>query len=407
VQPFDVTCFIICDRILICIRSFGVGEVEIENNRCNSTRLLVWLVLAMIIAASSVLSVQVQAGASHWTVYKTHSAIHVDNETDLVHLIAIEGWGGTGTTNNPYIIENLEINAKSEGNCIFIGNTTSFLIVHGCHLYGAKSVPVPGTWDAHWAGVSLCQVDHAVIKNNDLGENFLSINVFTSSDVVIQNNTCIRNSCYSVMLENSTGVTVTGNECSYNSQHSIEVWGCEGCLVENNTCSFNEFHGIQLDSSGNITLRNNTCNGNGMFGIVLYHSDHNLIAHNSCEDNGHFGINLEYSNHSLIVGNILTNNDGAKAVYDQHHGQAQDLGGTNSWNNSTSGNYWNDWSGPDANRDGIVDSAYLINSGDARDYHPLAGPRTDGSAIIIAVAAVLIIAAAALGLYWKKGRRSI
>jgi hypothetical protein len=61
----------------------------------------VWLLLALVIVASSGLSVQVQAGASKWTIFKPHSAIHMDNETELARLMAIEGWSGTGTSADP------------------------------------------------------------------------------------------------------------------------------------------------------------------------------------------------------------------------------------------------------------------------------------------------------------------
>jgi parallel beta-helix repeat protein len=370
-------------------------------------RSLVMVILAIIVTITPGVLVQchgVQGAVSPWTILKTHSPIIVDNEGELSSLFANERWDGSGTAEDPYVVKNLEINAKGEGDCISIGNTSAYLIIQDCRLYGSEptSFGVPGS-----AAISVNNVENAVIRNNELNDNTISIELVETKNTTIENNTCDRSTIYSVSLENCTEIQVVKNECTNNSQHSIEVYLSTECLIENNTCNDNEYMGIQVDGGGNNTIRNNTCKANGMFGIVLYATEHNLIEHNLCEANGHFGINLEYSNSNRIVGNSLLNNDGADAVYDPHHGQAQDLSGNNTWNNSTAGNYWSDWYGPDADGNGIVDSPYVINSGDSRDYYPLARARNDLNTFMLIAAVLAIVLLSLIGiLLSRKWRRS-
>jgi parallel beta-helix repeat protein len=362
------------------------------------------VVIVLIIPGVLVQCHGVQGGVSPWTTLKIHSPIIVDNGGELSSLFADERWSGSGTYEDPYVIKNLEINAKGEGDCISIGNTTAFLIIQDCRLFGSEptSFGVPGG-----AAISFYQVDNAVIRNNELNDNTISINLVKTMNLTVENNTCNRNMMYSVFMENCTGIKVVKNECTNNSQHSIEVSRSEDCLIENNTCNDNEYKGIQVNEGGNNTIRNNTCKSNGMFGILIQDSERNSIEQNLCESNGHFGINLEYSNNNRVVGNSLVNNDGANSVYDPHHGQAQDLEGNNTWNNSTTGNYWSDWNGPDADGNGIVDSPYAINSGESKDYFPLAGSQSNLKMLLMTAAALVIVLLSAAGiLLLRKMQRS-
>jgi len=77
-----------------------------------------------------------------------------------------------------------------------------------------------------------------------------------------------------------------------------------------------------------------------------------------------------------IWNNSFSRNHGATSVYDPSHIQAYDDGTDNFWNSTGSphgfGNYWGDWTSPDANMDGIVDNPYVIDgSAGAMDYYPL------------------------------------
>jgi hypothetical protein len=58
----------------------------------------------------------------------------------------------------------------------------------------------------------------------------------------------------------------------------------------------------------------------------------------------------------------LYNNAGEKQAFDDTN--------YNLWNTSTEGNFWSDWSSPDNNSDGIVDSFYMLDGGGI-DFFPI------------------------------------
>jgi parallel beta-helix repeat protein len=89
----------------------------------------------------------------------------------------------------------------------------------------------------------------------------------------------------------------------------------------------------------------NTVFGNNMvyndYGVVLYnHADNNTFYHNN------------FANNSAQV--FFQSSDN---LY-------------NKWNSTTEGNYWSDYSGVDANSDGIGDTPYIINPNNM-DHYPL------------------------------------
>jgi parallel beta-helix repeat protein len=130
-----------------------------------------------------------------------------------------------------------------------------------------------------------------------------------------------------------------------------------------------------LYASGSIVLCNNTCSNNGG-GFYLEYSGGNSVANNTCLWNAEYGLCIvELSTGNRIWNNTFIGNNGATGTYDASRVQAFDEGTNNSWNTSGSphgyGNYWSDWTTPDANLDDIVDQPYLINgSAGAKDYYP-------------------------------------
>jgi parallel beta-helix repeat protein len=224
--------------------------------------------------------------------------------------------------------------------------------------------------------VILANCTHFVIENQNLSYASVGIQIGFSSSIIIRNNNCSNNYNYGIYLSSSSSNSISNNNCS------------------NNWC------GIGLDSSSSNSISNNTCCSNNWYGIYLYSSSSNSISNNTISDNTGYGIQIySGSNFNRIWNNSFYNNNGATSVYDPSHIQACDDGTGNLWNTSGTphgfGNYWGDWTSPDANMDGIVDNPYVIDgSADAKDYYPLTQfPYIPGSSPYIPDSSMLILIA--------------
>jgi parallel beta-helix repeat protein len=176
----------------------------------------------------------------------------------------------------------------------------------------------------------------------------------------------------------------------------IRLVNASDCKIENNLVE-GKFIGIRLEngSCGNI-IRNNILKGN-QYGIFLMRrSSGNIIFNNSILANGWNGIELAwYSNNNVFEANTIANNGGygveipiyspsydniffhnnflSNSLSNPPGGHVSDLH-NNSWWFNGEGNFWDDYTFVDYNKDGIGDSWYCVNGEKATyDKFPLMG----------------------------------
>ncbi|GAG59475.1 unnamed protein product, partial [marine sediment metagenome] len=83
--------------------------------------------------------------------------LSIDNNWTAIE--AIYDWcTGAGIENNPYIIENVSIDAQSSGSCINIQNSNDYFIIQNCILYSSNSY--------NTAGITLYNITNGKIINN-------------------------------------------------------------------------------------------------------------------------------------------------------------------------------------------------------------------------------------------------
>jgi parallel beta-helix repeat protein len=70
---------------------------------------------------------------------------------------------GSGTLNDPYVIENLFIDGKNQSNCIEIHNSAKFLIIKECTVFNSSL--------SQDAGIFLENVSNSIIIDNELDHN--------------------------------------------------------------------------------------------------------------------------------------------------------------------------------------------------------------------------------------------
>ena len=207
------------------------------------------------------------------------------------------------------------------------------------------------------AGIYLFGASYCNISNNNVSNNMHDgIGLCESSNNIIANNNANLNGDDGIVLD----------EDSSNNNN-----------ISNNNALDNHY-GIYIGYSSNNFIENSKVNSNNYYGISLKSAINNIITNNIANSNGYYGIYLRYScnNNVICLNNFIDNTDN---VYSTDS--------TNTWNSPEKitytykgetyenylGNYWDDYSGGDADSDGIGDTPYVIPS-DNNDNYPLMEP---------------------------------
>jgi parallel beta-helix repeat protein len=159
---------------------------------------------------------------------------------------------GGGTRENPYIIENLEIDAGGGGNCITIQNTTKWLVIRNCTLVG--------------------------------GTTSLAAGVFLNGCVYTKIINCsIHHNTYGINLNDTWGVTISRNNISSNVLDGISLQAPYYANIYGNIIDKNNGTGVFLNNSIQSMVYNNTIHGNMLGAIMEISSVGNKIFDNDCD----------------------------------------------------------------------------------------------------------------------------
>jgi len=368
------------------------------------------LLSVLIIASIMALAIPLLSPSLVHAALTPHAPILIVGNAHFTKPDPVNG-GGSGTADDPYILENWDIDASS-ANGIYIENTTAYFVIRNCYVHDGRA--------QEFYGIKLDNVINGRLEKNASENNYYGICIFyCSSNNTLINNICKNNSNGGIYLEVSPYHNLINNTCENNpdgiclSYSSYDNLINNTCLKNycgiylyhspynnliNNRCSNNSTYGIWLSSSSNNTLENNTCSYNPNYGIYLYYSSYNDMINNTCSNNSTCGIYLYYysSNNTLINNTIKNNSNGIDISYSSNNNhiyhnnfaniltQASDSC-SNFWDDGypSGGNYWSDYTGADNYRgdnqnipgsDGIGDTPYYIPGGSNRDWYPLMNP---------------------------------
>lgn len=292
--------------------------------------------------------------------------------------------GRTGVTVSDLTVEGFPVGMylfHCSGNTIS-GNTVS-VTSNGIMVIGGSGNTVAGntvSGGKQAGGICLGGSVGNTVSGNTTTGNFNGVYLSISDGNTLTGNTTRLNSYNGMQLSHATGNVISGNTIGDNSSGP---WGWSGIYmvvspgntVEGNEIQGNAGHGIAmwLDCSGN-TIQGNTISDNGRAGVKFYvdGNSNNLIKENTFENNGH-GFDFDaYHDWGPNAGNqVYNNNFIANTV--QARGDVSG-GGVNIFNlaRPTGGNYWSNWTSPDADSDGFVDNPFVFPAG--QDDLPLTQP---------------------------------
>ncbi|MFX1479627.1 MAG: nitrous oxide reductase family maturation protein NosD [Promethearchaeota archaeon] len=219
---------------------------------------------------------------------------------------------GSGNFSDPYIIEDLIIDARGTGSGILIESSIVYFIIENCTIINSRS----GVPPSYGAGISLDGVGNGTIKNNNISLNDIGIFINGNNNSISQNH----------VFNNLGGIFTVGygfNEIFENniSHNLIGFWGISfnGCNFSYNLVKENQQYGIFLYYSLNSSIIENSIISNNGSGILLFESSYDNISKNKIINNTNYGILSRLSSpfigdpfprptYTYISENIITKN---------------------------------------------------------------------------------------------------
>lgn len=315
-------------------------------------------------------------------------------------------------------------------NCLIIDGVVSISLNNAMngYIFNNTVFDTIGGGNERW-GVLLTESDNNFISNNTFYNLEFALQLDSSSDentltgnVLYDNinpimisgtynritNNSIFNNDMGVTIFNSMFITFSFNWVKNNGGYGVVLQSCDNSILNQNSIEGNNVGFFLGNSHANSFFKNSINNNNGG-GFYIADSNNNILISNNVNNNGAPGVGLVNSNGHTISSNIVSQNnlgilfEGSSSLNNvtsntitNNIGGMQILSGSdnniikfnNLMNNAFSGsaqasdygsnnifnfNYWDDWTSPDNDDDGIVDTPYHIDGG-GQDFYPLTSP---------------------------------
>ncbi|MHA1147879.1 MAG: NosD domain-containing protein [Promethearchaeota archaeon] len=256
---------------------------------------------------------------------------------------------GSGTVQDPYIIEDIDINANNASDGLYIADShLKYFIIRDCDFYNS-------TTDPNSAGLRIVHVSNGTITRNNCSYNnkfgismgdchnmTLVDNIITNNkdkglaldginQLEIKNNQIYENEGHGITLIGINDTNIIGNQIHHNGNNGFTFQDNLNILVQDNLISENA-GGFYMAASDNISIIDNDIlyntasicnildgiNLNFSLNTVLYNGDHMLIqwvnysyyCNNIITNTGGSAMSIERSKENIITGNTISSNEG-------------------------------------------------------------------------------------------------
>lgn len=223
----------------------------------------------------------------------TNDPISIDSDEELEQKASDEGWTGSGTAGDPYVIEDLSIDGDGGNLGLLVGNTTLHIDIQNISV--EKVNGMRNGIDA--SGVALLNVSNITIKNSRSLNNKLGILVDDSQEVMIMNSNVTGNLNGIRVTSTSSHVRINGSLLSNNEYYGAQISGYD-VNITNCIIIENDDGGIQISSIKNYNISENKIldNSLGGFGegirVTNYMAYNGRIENNTILHNGLSGLNM-------------------------------------------------------------------------------------------------------------------
>jgi len=186
--------------------------------------------------------------------YILHDPIYISGDDDFTPENGVTG--GSGTKDDPYIIEGWEIDAsKSFKGGIRIEGTDCYFVIRNCKIYNGE---IKG-----FEGISFISVANGKIEKCNLIDNWYGVVALQSGNIVIENTTFFSNSG-GIKLDTCSNVLIIHSEFQ-NTGSCAAISGCSHIMIRYNNISDNLYRidypaAIFVGLGGVVVEKNNIVN---------------------------------------------------------------------------------------------------------------------------------------------------
>jgi nitrous oxidase accessory protein NosD len=238
--------------------------------------------------------------------------------------------------------------------------------------------------------IALTNSDSNTITNNELSEVGSMANYDSAALTLTRsnNNTVSQNK---MIATNANGAILAGSSYNAIEKNRISVSGADRAAIRLETlpqssCEYNYIHDNSLTSQDNGIYFRNGAKNNNIFsnvitgcenGLSLFSAYYNQFYANNITGCTKNGVYFSISDYNSFFHNNFVNN--VKQVQENHQlywwGIQNDTyySENNKWDNGKEGNFWSDYTGVDANGDGIGETLYTVYENYV-DHYPLTTP---------------------------------
>lgn len=227
-----------------------------------------------------------------------HKPIRIDGIGDLNSTHGVVS--GSGTIDDPYIIENWLFNCTLEAG-IEIENSSAHITISSCILYGSIFQRESGMVISNSSNVQIFDCYSIYCERGVLMAN--------SSDILIGSSVFL-GSDNGIDVIDSRDLEIISTICSYNVLNGISLENCsrimiEDYLTEHNNAILGGSNGLLLRDSTDVMINNsefNLCYGSGamLLSDMDKDIDHGIMISNCSFDNDHNGILMDGLNGVVI-----------------------------------------------------------------------------------------------------------
>ena len=317
--------------------------------------------------------------------YTPHNPIEILSDSDLNSTVETEGWAGSGTKEDPYIIENLFISQVTGTlyGSIVLANIQQHVVVRNNLLASSTDKQYTGIIVQSTSNLTITEneirnynmairiesfTSNATIKDNLINDNYSGLFVYTADNILIEDNTLSNMGDFAFNIIESQSIAFRSN--FVNNSNLVSGMNFNGisdttnCIFRNNTLV--NFYVVNFHWFDNSEIIGNYFSGDlGM--LIFGWADANNITRNVFSSLSNTP-NLDIGD---STNNIISLNNFYSSATSYNHISVNNAG--NLFYNNMKGNYWSKYTGNDTNGDGIGEVPFTIDPSNSDDY-PLVEP---------------------------------